>query len=158
MVVFPQQRLNEIDRKIYSVSVKHLDPGIYNPRHTEGLINSNDFRPDVIDTLRPLRILVFRCPPGIVCATDHRQDGIGSRSKQPLRPESVCGGFDSIAFATHEFMQWCKTLDAEPYLYLNLDTGTLDEALSWLEYCNGTDNTFYADMRRENRHAEPSRV
>ena len=38
-------------------------------------------------------------------------------------------------------------------------TGTLEEALAWLEYCNGVGDSEYANMRRSNtgRH-EPHKV
>ena len=46
-------------------------------------------------------------------------------------------------------------MKAEPYLCLNFGTGTLDEALGWVEYCNGTNDTYYANLRRKNGHEEP---
>lgn len=55
-------------------------------------------------------------------------------------------------------MAWCKEVNAEPYLCLNFGTGTLDEALGWVEYCNGTLDTHYANLRRKNGHPEPYRV
>ena len=33
--------------------------------------------------------------------------------------------------------------------------GTMDEALAWVEYCNGTGDTYWANRRRANGHAEP---
>lgn len=47
---------------------------------------------------------------------------------------------------------------AEPYICINLGTGTLDEARNWVEYCNGTTNTHYANLRRQNGHPEPYNV
>ena len=52
-------------------------------------------------------------------------------------------------------MAWCKELGAEPYLCLNFGTGTLDEALAWVEYCNSDKNTYYANLRRKNGHEKP---
>ena len=46
----------------------------------------------------------------------------------------------------------------EPVLCLNMGTGTLDEALAWVEYCNGTGDTYWANRRRANGHAGPYRV
>lgn len=39
-------------------------------------------------------------------------------------------------------------------------TGTLEDALDWVEYCNGTGNTYWANKRRENNggNPEPYRV
>ena len=55
-------------------------------------------------------------------------------------------------------MQWCKELGTEPYLCLNFGTGTLEEALAWVEYCNGDKNTHYANLRRKNGHEKPYKV
>lgn len=61
-------------------------------------------------------------------------------------------------------MHWLSVLGegkpkrVEPYICLNMGTGTLDEALAWVEYCNGTRDTYYANLRRANGHAEPYNV
>lgn len=75
-------------------------------------------------------------------------------------------------------MKWCEVLGTEPYLCLNFGTGTLDEgilptillkmelqiadepcsALAWVEYCNGTCDTYYANMRRKNGREQPYNV
>lgn len=34
----------------------------------------------------------------------------------------------------------------------------MEEAMNWLEYMNGSGDTHYANMRRENGHAEPYNV
>ena len=36
-----------------------------------------------------------------------------------------------------------------------MDTGTLDEALAWVEYCNGSGDSHWARRRRADGHAEP---
>lgn len=56
---------------------------------------------------------------------------------------------------------------------LNMGTGTLDEgiiqsllmlstadhlALGWVDYCNGTRDTYYANLRRKNGRQEPYNV
>jgi len=55
-------------------------------------------------------------------------------------------------------MAWCKELGAEPFICLNMGTGTLESALDWLEYMNGESNTFWANERRKNGHDEPYKV
>ena len=61
-------------------------------------------------------------------------------------------------------MHWLSVLSegrekrVEPYFALNFGTGTLDEALAWVEYCNGTKNTYYANLRRKNGHEEPYNI
>ena len=39
-----------------------------------------------------------------------------------------------------------------------MGTGTMDEAQAWVEYCNGTGNTSWANLRRAHGHPEPHRV
>ena len=39
-----------------------------------------------------------------------------------------------------------------------MGTGTLDEAQAWVEYCNGTRNTHWANLRRKHGREEPYRV
>jgi alpha-N-arabinofuranosidase len=70
----------------------------------------------------------------------------------------VWGGLESNRFGTDEFIEYCRAIGAEPYITINLGTGTLDEALHWLEYCNLDTPTKYADLRREFGHPEPYRV
>ena len=39
-----------------------------------------------------------------------------------------------------------------------MGSGTMDEAQAWVEYCNGTGNTHWANLRRAHGHPEPYRV
>ncbi|KAH8156289.1 hypothetical protein CIB48_g11958 [Xylaria polymorpha] len=135
--------------------------GIYDPDNP--LSDSNGFRNDVLDALRELDIPVIRYPGGNFCATYHWQDGIGPREKRPCRPELAWLGTETNQFGTDEFMAWLSALSerlpagrrVEPYICLNMGTGTLDEALAWVEYCNGTRDTYYANLRRAHGHAAP---
>lgn len=136
--------------------------GIYDP--DSPLSDTNGFRTDVLAALRDLDIPVIRYPGGNFVATYHWQDGVGPRDQRPKRPELAWLGTESNQFGTDEFMQWLDVLSAgkesrvEPYLCLNMGTGTLDEALAWVEYCNGTRDTHYANLRRKNGHPEPYKV
>ena len=74
------------------------------------------------------------------------------------RPELAWLGTETNQIGTDEFLHWCTLVGCEPYLCLNFGTGTLDEALNWVEYCNGTRDTHYANLRRANGHPEPYKV
>jgi alpha-N-arabinofuranosidase len=132
--------------------------GIYDPTNTHGLIDSSGFRTDVIASMQELRCPIVRYPGGNFVATYRWQDGIGPRESRPKRPELAWLGVESNQFGTDEFMEWCKLVGTEPYLCLNMGTGTLEDALAWLEYCNGDKDTYYAELRRRNGHAEPYNV
>ena len=151
--------------------------GLYDPTNKHRLIDENGFRTDVMDCMKELQVPVVRYPGGNFVATYHWQDGVGAREKRPKRPELAWLGTESNQFGTDDFMLWCSKIGAEPYLALNMGTGTLEEgknlrsiiwllchltanftALAWLEYCNSDQDTFYANMRRANGHEKPYRV
>ncbi|OAL30107.1 hypothetical protein AYO20_08910 [Fonsecaea nubica] len=163
ITVFPTRKVSKINRNIYSGFTEHMGRciygGIYDPSNPKkDLIDRDGFRRDVIDALKPLEVPVFRYPGGNFCATYHWQDGIGPRDQRPSRPELAWDNVETNQFGTDEFMAWCRAVDAEPYLCLNFGTGTLDEAMAWVEYCNGTKDTYYANLRRKNGHEDPYRV
>jgi alpha-N-arabinofuranosidase len=153
--------------------------GIYDPGNA--LSDSNGYRTDVLAALRELDIPVIRYPGGNFVATYHWEDGIGPRENRPGRPELAWLGTETNEFGksrltccgriatdgvlgTDEFMHWLSVLSegrekrVEPYFALNFGTGTLQEALAWVEYCNGTKNTYDANLRRKNGHPEPYNV
>src|SRR5262249_4508081 len=55
-------------------------------------------------------------------------------------------------------IEYCRVLGTEPYICVNMGSGTMDEAQAWVEYCNGTGNTAWANLRRRHGHPEPHRV
>ena len=56
---------------------------------------------------------------------------------------------------TDEFIRLCKKLGAEPYITVNVGTGTPQEAARWVEYCNGGPKTEMGRLRAKNGHAQP---
>lgn len=130
--------------------------GIYDPGNS--LSDASGFRKDVIEALQELRVPVIRYPGGNFVATYHWLDGIGPREKRPRRPELAWIGVESNEFGTDEFLQWCEVVGTEPYFALNFGTGTLDEALAWVEYCNSDRDTHYANLRRSNGRDKPYNV
>lgn len=158
--IHPSRLISKINPNIYSGFTEHMGRciygGIYDPRNS--LSDENGFRKDVLEALKELNIPVVRYPGGNFCATYHWMDGVGPKDKRPSRPELAWLGTETNAFGTDEFMKWCEVLGTEPYLCLNMGTGTLDEALAWVEYCNGTGNTYYANLRRKNGREKPYNV
>jgi len=165
--VFPRHRLNAINRHIYSGFTEHMgrciEGGIYDPTNpNKDLLTPapSCLRKDVISALKPLDIPVFRYPGGNFTATYHWQDGVGPVGQRPTRLNLAWGGQpETNQFGTNEFMVWCRDhMNAEPYLCLNMGTGTLDEALSWIEYCNADGDSYYANLRRSHGHPAPHAV
>jgi alpha-N-arabinofuranosidase len=160
IAIDPDRVQGEIDRKVFGGFVEHLGRCIYGGLYEEGSPLSDDrgFRKDVLALLHELRMGVLRWPGGNFVSNYHWQDGIGPKDHRPPRPELAWGGTDSNRFGTDEFLAYCAELGTEPYVCLNMGTGTLEEALAWLEYCNDDRDTYWANKRRDNGHPEPYRV
>ncbi|KAK3675013.1 hypothetical protein LTR78_004946 [Recurvomyces mirabilis] len=128
--------------------------GLYDPENpNKDLLDEHGFRKDVIEAMKELKVPVVRYPGGNFVATYHWLDGVGPRQQRPKRPELAWLGVESNAIGTDEFMQWCEIVGTEPYLALNFGT-----ALGWLEYCNGAQDTHYANLRRKNGRDKPYNV
>ncbi|KAI6828809.1 putative alpha-L-arabinofuranosidase [Hortaea werneckii] len=161
--VYPRHKLNKINENIYGGFTEHMGRciygGLYDPTNpNKELIDSNGFRKDVIEAMKELNVPVVRYPGGNFCATYHWMDGVGPKEQRPRKPELAWLGVETNEFGTDEFMKWCEAVGTEPYLCFNFGTGTLDEALAWVEYCNSTQDTYYANLRRKNGREEPYNV
>ncbi|KZT57195.1 glycoside hydrolase family 51 protein [Calocera cornea HHB12733] len=157
----PKRVISEVDPRIYSGFTEHMGRCIYGGLYDPGSPLADPetgFRKDVLEVIRSLRVPIVRYPGGNFVSSYRWQDGIGPRELRPRRPELAWLGEESNQFGTDEFMQWCKEAETEPYICLNMGTGTLEDALGWLEYCNGTSNTYWANQRRKNGHPEPYKV
>ncbi|KAB8238793.1 alpha-N-arabinofuranosidase [Aspergillus alliaceus] len=158
--IHPSRRISKINPNIYAGFTEHMGRCIYGGIYDPGnpLSDENGFRKDVLEALKTLNIPVVRYPGGNFMATYHWIDGVGPKDQRPARPELAWLGTETNQFGTDEFLKWCEVLGTEPYFCLNFGTGTLDEALAWVEYCNGTKDTYYANLRRKNGREEPYNV
>jgi alpha-L-arabinofuranosidase len=163
IAVDPARTVGELDRNVFGGFVEHLGRCIYGGLYEEGspLSDQRGFRQDVLGLLRELRMGVLRWPGGNFVSNYHWKDGIGPKDDRPARPELAWGGKEgkeTNRFGTDEFLAYCAELGTEPYFCLNMGTGTLAEALDWVEYCNRETGTAWADRRAANGHPEPYRV
>jgi alpha-N-arabinofuranosidase len=152
--------LGAVDRRIFGGFIEHLGRCIYGGIFEPGspLSDERGFRTDVLESARGLKMPLLRWPGGNFVSNYHWTDGIGPPDKRPRRVELAWHAEEPNTFGTDEFIQYCRALDTEPYICLNLGTGTLEEALAWIEYCNGTHDTHWANLRRANGHPEPYNV
>jgi len=160
IAVDPARRLGSLDRNVFGGFIEHLGRCVYGGIYDEGspLADERGFRQDVLALLRELRLGVLRWPGGNFVSNYHWADGIGPASSRPRRPELAWGAEESNRFGTDEFLDYCDELGAEPCICLNMGTGSLQEALAWVEYCNGAGATAWAQRRRDNGRDQPYRV
>jgi len=150
----------DISPLIYGQFIEHLGRAIYGGIYDENspLSDANGFRKDVVEKVRALRPPLMRYPGGTVTKIYHWKDGIGPKPARTARRNLIWGGEDSNRVGTDEFMAYSKLINAEPFLTVNMATGTPEEASDWVEYCNATGNSFYAALRAKHGHAVPYNV
>lgn len=158
--VDPTRTIGAVDPGIYGGFIEHLGRCIYGGVFDEGseLSDEHGFRRDVMAAIRDLGISCLRWPGGLFASGYHWVDGIGPRDSRPRRLELAWGAEESNRFGTDEFIRYCRSVQAEPILCINMGTGTLDEAHAWVEYCNAGGDTYWANRRRENGSEEPHEV
>ena len=68
------------------------------------------------------------------------------------------GTVETNRFGTHEFLDYVKVVGSEPYVCVNLGTGTWTEAQQWVEYVNSSQDTAMTRLRKQNGRQEPWKV
>ena len=151
------RKIGAIDRHIYGNFTEHLGRCIYGGIYEEGspLSDSDGFRKDVLRAARDIHVSVLRWPGGNFSSGYNWKDGIGPKDQRPRRWDTAWQEEESNRFGTDEFIAYCRKLGAEPYICVNMGTGTMQEAADWVEYCNATTDTYWANLRKKNGHAEP---
>lgn len=152
--------LGEISPFLYGQFIEYMgrciDGGVYDeksPRSRPGGI-----RADVLEKVRDLGPTLLRFPGGTFVKTFHWEDGVGPKESRRASKNLIWGGVNTFRFGTCEFIDYCRAIGAEPVLVVNVATGTPEEAANWVEYCNGTNDTYYANLRRSHGYPAPFNV
>src|SRR6266487_4031563 len=129
-----------INRNIYGHFAEHLGHCIYGGfyvRDTSKIPNTNGVRNDVVAALKKLKIPNLRWPGGCFADTYHWKEGIGPKDKRPTMVNKWWGGVtEDNSFGTHDFLNMCELLGADPYLAGNVGSGTVQEFTEWIQYVN----------------------
>jgi alpha-L-arabinofuranosidase len=148
-----------ISREIYGQFAEHLGHGIYGGvwvGESSKIPNTRGIRNDVVDALRKLAIPVVRWPGGCFADEYHWKDGIGRRDKRPSMINTNWGGVvEDNSFGTHEFLDFCDLIGAQPYICGNLGSGTVQEMMEWVEYMTSDAQSPMANLRRANGRDKP---
>lgn len=126
---------------------------LYDPKSP--IADKNGFRTDMLDAARELQLTQMRWPGGNFVANYDWRDGIGPKEKRPRRMDLAWGVVESNQVGTDEWVQLNKEIGTENVVCINMGTGTLQDALAWVQYCNAPVGSYWADKRAENGHPEP---
>jgi len=151
-----------ISRHLYGHFAEHLGRCIYGGfwvGEDSDVPNVGGIRTDVVEALRALAIPNLRWPGGCFADEYHWRDGIGPRDQRPRMVNSHWGDVvEDNSFGTHEFLDLCELLGADPYVNGNVGSGTVREMSEWMEYLTRSDDSPMAALRRENGREEPWKV
>jgi alpha-N-arabinofuranosidase len=154
-----QEPLAPINPNLYGHFAEHLGACIYEGvwvGEDSAIPNTGGIRKDVVEALKKIRPPVIRWPGGCFADDYHWQDGVGPRAGRPRRVNIWWGEvIEPNAFGTHEFVQFCRLVGAQPYLCGNVGTGSPRELRDWVEYCNYPGDSTLARTRAANGSAEP---
>jgi len=162
VVIEADQKIARINPNIYGHFAEHLGHCVYEGfwvGDDSAIENRNGIRCDVVDALRRIKPPVVRWPGGCFADDYHWQDGIGPKENRPERINVHWGSvIENNHFGTHEFVDFCAQVGAEPYVCGNMGSGSVREMRNWLEYMNFAGNSTLAKLRGKNGHPEPFNV
>ena len=152
----------KIDRNLFGQFAENLGHGLYEGiwvGQDSPIPNTRGIRNDVVNALRPLKVPNVRWPGGCFADQYHWRKGIGPADKRPATLNSAWGGVvDTNSFGTDEFIDFMQQIGSQPYVSVNVGSGTPEEASEWLEYMTAAAPTALAKERAANGHPAPYRV
>jgi alpha-N-arabinofuranosidase len=151
-----------ISKFIYGHFAEHLGHCIYGGIYVgedSDIPNTRGIRNDVIEALKEIAPSVVRWPGGCFADTYHWKDGIGPQEQRPSIVNTHWGGVtEDNSFGTHEFLDLCEMIGAEPYICVNVGSGTVQEAAEWVEYVNSDAKSPMTELRKKNGREKPWKV
>lgn len=164
IVLNPAKAKDTINKNIYGHFAEHLGRciygGIYVGEKEKKIPNKNGIRLDVMEALKKMKTPVLRWPGGCFADNYHWKDAVGPKDKRK-HIENVSWGNvrEDNSFGTHEFLDFCEMINAEPYLAVNMGSGTVQEAAEWVQYVNHAKGTGHlTDMRMQYGRVSPWKV
>lgn len=150
-----------INKEIYGQFAEHLGTCIYGGLWVgkdSKIPNTQGYRNDVLQALKEIKVPVMRWPGGCFADEYHWMDGIGPQTNRPRMVNNNWGGtVEDNSFGTHEFLNLCELIGCEPYISMNVGSGTVEEAAKWVEYMTAKDGPM-AKLRKQNGREEPWKV
>ena len=151
-----------IDPNIYGQFVEHLGRGVYEGIWVgpeSSIPNTRGIRNDVVAALRRVHIPLVRWPGGCFAETYHWRDAIGPRANRPRGVNTAWGDeVETHQFGSHEFMDFVEQIGAQPYISVNVASGSPAEAQAWMQYLTGPASSGPGQERARNGRAEPWKI
>jgi alpha-L-arabinofuranosidase len=148
-----------ISRRIYGHFAEHLGRCIYDGFYvgeSSKIPNKDGVRTDIIEALKKLKVGNLRWPGGCFADTYQWKDGIGPKKLRPSMKNVWWGGItEDNSFGTHDFLNLCEAIGAEPYMAGNVGSGSVKDLTDWVSYTGQTSGSPMADLRIKNGREKP---
>ena len=165
LIIDLQKSKGTISPRIYGHFSEHIGGVFYDGLwvgEDSKIENVRGFRKKLVDSFRRIHPPVLRWPGGCFAETYDWRDGIGPRDQRPERANWWYYSdhrTESNQVGTHEFIDFCRMVGAEPYIAANMTTTTALNIRNWIEYCNfPADRTTLSRERAKNGDPEPFNV
>jgi alpha-L-arabinofuranosidase len=121
-------------------------------------LDENGLRRDVLAATKTLTPTNVRWPGGWFVSDYHWKDGIGPVDKRPARLNRAWNVYYSNDFGIDEYIEFSRKIGSDPYVVVNVGTGTPEEAAELVQYVNGAATSRWGRVRAQNGHKDPYRV
>lgn len=157
MIINTNRVIGTVNPGIFGSFIENLGTciygGVFDPESPEA--DTEGFRQDVMEGAMRMGVSSVRFPGGCFAPYYHFENGIGPADERPRTRMRQNYDNPNNSFGTDEFVSWCRKIGAEPFICVNMGTGTAEEARNWVEYCNGKTGSRWANRRAENGSREP---
>lgn len=148
----------QVNRQLFGQFAEHLGAGIYGGiwvGEDSKIPNTRGYRNDVLQALRELKVPVIRWPGGCFADEYNWREGVGPRSKRPVKINTNWGKVvEPNSFGTHEFLDFAELVGAEPYISGNVGSASPRELAEWVEYVTSPAGSL-ASERAANGRKDP---
>ncbi len=162
LVVHADAPKDTISKNIYGQFAEHLGRCIYGGiwvGESSSIPNTRGIRNDIVAALKRIKVAAIRWPGGCFADEYHWMDGIGPHANRPKMVNTNWGGVtEDNSFGTHEFMDLCEQVGAEPVICGNIGSGTVKEMSDWVQYLTSDGDNPMTELRKKNGREEPWNV
>jgi len=173
--ILVNEPIGKISPNVYGHFTEHIGGVIYDGvwvGKDSKIPNQGGIRSALLERLKQIRAPIIRWPGGCFADSYDWRDGIGEAKERPTRtnfwevhPDAVRLNekgpqiFETNAFGTDEFVQFCRLSGAQPYIAANLRSLSALDFDHWVEYCNSpAGSTSLAGKRSAQGFPDPFNV
>jgi len=157
ITIHPEFQIGEISPRLFSAFMEPIgtivNGSMYNPKHPTA--DDQGFRTDWIEALKEAKVPAVRLPGGNFVSGWDWKDSIGPKDQRKTHLDLAWHQYITNEVGHDEYLQWTEKVQTEPMYTINLGTGSLNDAISIIEYSNHEGGTYWSDLRETYGHKDP---